>query len=1017
MAGKTQKKKRAATARRSAKTASRPAPATADGNASDVLTGFKLSDGEVERALLSGEHAAALESYFGEQEYAQLQSLARTANARAARGGERVLILPGIMGSKLGFAKDLIWLDPLDIARGNLDELRLTAAGAIRALGVFLFSYLKLKFVLEIAGFDADFFPYDWRRDVVESGATLKDALAKEKSPRIHLVCHSMGGLVARAALRQGAQRVANLVMLGTPNGGSYRATEVLRATFPVLRKLAAVDQRHTAEQLAERIFRYYPSVYQLLPSPQQTEVDLLDTRNWPAGGVRPIESLLENARALHGKLAPPDERFTVIAGVNQETPTGVRSQGDRFIYRVSMDGDGTVPLDLALLADTRTFFVEEAHGSLANHAAVQQAVVDLLRQGHSDALPTTRPAVRGGVQREVDESALRRDYDLPRGQVPSASQARRLLEEVASPRTAAATTGAPAEQTLVLEHVTIGRRRQHRLDITLAQGSLTEVDAQACVLGVFRNVAPDGAARAVDERLGGAITEVFNRRMFSANVGEIFVLPTRRGLLRTEFIIFVGLGPFGRFNDEVLQTIAENVVRTLLRTGVSDFATVLMGSGSGKDPSVSLQNLLAGFFRGLVDSDLRRCLRRVILCEWDAERYLSMKRELFRLSGTPLFEEVEVTIDEEILPEPVQAVRRPAAAVPQPVYLTITAERHTRGVYTFDAALLGTGTKAAVLRGESRVSEADIKSLHRSIASGLTFSGLAEWGARAAELLLGPEIRDALARLRDHPLVLVHDAAASRIPWEAICIDGVFPAKRGGLSRRYLADNLSVAKWLEERRKDKALNMLLIINPTEDLDGAQEEGERIQRLFATNPAVKQVIRCGKAARRSVLLDDMRSGLYDVIHYAGHAYFDELHPGRSGILCSGGDVLSGADLAQLASLPSLVFFNACEAGRIRGRGRDADAGPARERSLQQSLSFAEAFLRGGVANYIGTYWPVNDAAAEAFAGRLYRDLLAGVSVGDALLQARGAVFALKNVDWADYIHYGNHNFTLKECVS
>ena len=39
-----------------------------------------------------------------------------------------------------------------------------------------------------------------------------------------------------------------------------------------------------------------------------------------------------------------------------------------------------------------------------------------------------------------------------------------------------------------------------------------------------------------------------------------------------------------------------------------------------------------------------------------------------------------------------------------------------------------------------------------------------------------------------------VHDAEASRIPWETICLNRQFPALSGGMSRRYLAADLSVA-------------------------------------------------------------------------------------------------------------------------------------------------------------------------------------------------------------------------------
>src|SRR5262245_143824 len=61
-----------------------------------------MKDGGVEAALKSGEHSGLLEDYFGPAQYAGLKRLSQQAAQRGVRGGERVLILPGIMGSKLG---------------------------------------------------------------------------------------------------------------------------------------------------------------------------------------------------------------------------------------------------------------------------------------------------------------------------------------------------------------------------------------------------------------------------------------------------------------------------------------------------------------------------------------------------------------------------------------------------------------------------------------------------------------------------------------------------------------------------------------------------------------------------------------------------------------------------------------------------------------------------------------------------------------------------------------------------
>jgi CHAT domain-containing protein len=101
-----------------------------------------------------------------------------------------------------------------------------------------------------------------------------------------------------------------------------------------------------------------------------------------------------------------------------------------------------------------------------------------------------------------------------------------------------------------------------------------------------------------------------------------------------------------------------------------------------------------------------------------------------------------------------------------------------------------------------------------------------------------------------------------------------------------------------------------------------------------------------------------------------------------------------------------VFFNACESGRLRTAVKPL-------RQLDRSVGFAEAFLRGGVANFIGTWWPVSDGAASTFATSIYRDLARGRSIGEALNAARRAVRALPSADWANYLHYGSFDFRLK----
>ena len=117
------------------------------------------------------------------------------------------------------------------------------------------------------------------------------------------------------------------------------------------------------------------------------------------------------------------------------------------------------------------------------------------------------------------------------------------------------------------------------------------------------------------------------------------------------------------------------------------------------------------------------------------------------------------------------------------------------------------------------------------------------------------------------------------------------------------------------------------------------------------------------------MLAELRKGAHDVLHYAGHAFFDVENRGSSGLICAGGEVLTGRDIQTLSTLPALVVLNACESARIRGKRGAPRFAVDNARVLRpvELTSLADAFLRAGVANYIGTYWPVGDFAAADFA--------------------------------------------------
>jgi hypothetical protein len=381
---------------------------------------FAWSDVAVERMLVSGEQRQELAAYFGEREYVDLVRLARRAErVSVSDASPQVVVVPGILGSQLGIARprplpnDVLWLDPIDIQVGRLRLLGLDTGAPIIPLGVVLYSHLKLRLRLRTAGFAVTFHDYDWRLGIEESGASLAARLRELGSRRrLAIVAHSMGGLLSRTALTlPGTQHVERVVLLGTPNQGSFAPVQVLRGTYATVRKIARLDAATTAERLTEEVFSGFPSLYQMIPAAgRKGAPDLLDARAWPDSGPSLRPPLLERARRFREGLPPADQRFVAIAGVGQETVTAVSRGKDGFAYTVTRHGDGTVPANSAALDGAHTYFAKTPHSDLTRDTHVASAIVDILRKGSTRRLPR-RWTSRSRAQARVSDRDLRREH------------------------------------------------------------------------------------------------------------------------------------------------------------------------------------------------------------------------------------------------------------------------------------------------------------------------------------------------------------------------------------------------------------------------------------------------------------------------------------------------------------------------------------------------------------------------------------------------------------------------------
>jgi hypothetical protein len=184
----------------------------------------------------------------------------------------------------------------------------------------------------------------------------------------------------------------------------------------------------------------------------------------------------------------------------------------------------------------------------------------------------------------------------------------------------------------------------------------------------------------------------------------------------------------------------------------------------------------------------------------------------------TPLLDEVEITVESYDLPDPPEIrLRTPdRRSGPEPCYLFVRRQSQTfidpdqQDVTSLDDSFVlqssiltpvGSKSKATVVTDGVPVKLDELNTILGEIQQAsftiAALEGPEGFGCRLAKMLLPESIRQVLESVgRKHPLIVIHDAVASKVPWETISFgDGTwFPARAAGLSRKYAAKNLSVA-------------------------------------------------------------------------------------------------------------------------------------------------------------------------------------------------------------------------------
>ncbi|HLH42397.1 MAG TPA: CHAT domain-containing protein, partial [Bryobacteraceae bacterium] len=914
------------------------------------------------------------------------------------RGGTRgagnwpaAVIVPDVFGTHLERADGMkIWLNYAALGRGALRELAAGTLQAGEALEVYqpLFDELSKTYRTLV-------FPYDWRQSVKTNAEALEKWLGPQQaSGSLEFIGHGMGGLIVRqwAADHPGkwAQLTGaggKLLMLGTPNGGSWRIARIL-AGRSRLSRMAALLGRHTDQETA-RIFQSMAGLIDLLPEAMLDP----EARAWDAIGARPSSEALAASRRWRQELKSrqiPTGSILYVAGSAAVTPVGM----DDF----SAEGDGDVVHALGLLPGARTWYnCGAAHGDLIANPA---PLVELLKKAATSAFDSKfHPSLAAPIDRErllAQETAVF---------FPS----ERDLQNAALARTETV-----AARTAVLRvKITHGHLRDARHPV---------------IVGHYAGDGIVSAEAALDRQLGGRLSARFHMDLYPGTPGTVEIV--RAPGCHPAGAIVIGLGEVGEITAaKVRQGVLEACLQYALMkaddprqdnaASSASVSSLLIGASGGR--AISIPASVAAVARGVLEAN--RVLRRSATAGACVEE----------LEFVEIYEDAAIEAAKAVsaLDEVLKNDLEPGEAIEFDGRLrALSSGLSRRSVNEYDTGwwrriLIEGGSADEAqpvgtlsfdnLTDRARAENARTQyqtSLIDSLLEGATSRTSYDPAAAAAlfELLVPNVLKDQSAD--EANLVLVVDAAASRYPWELMAARSrgqIEPlAVRMGMIRQLKTLDFRVRPSAARDRNALVIGDSAPGDPAHalpPLKGAQQEARIVSDLLNRSGYLNQPLICRPPDE---IVPALFAQDYRILHLAGHGLYNAQNPARSGMILKwSGDparqvFLTSMEVKKLPKVPELVFLNCCHLGAM-------DLSPHRF-----AASVAEELIKIGVKAVVAAGWAVDDAAAVAFARSFYGWMLAGGKFGEAVKRARQDAFALGNNNtWGAYQCYGNPDFALQ----
>jgi hypothetical protein len=930
-----------------------------------------------------------------------------------------VILLPGIMGSSLKRDKnDLIWIDYLDFAAGNLELLDIKADN-ITSPSIIKSSYQKLFDRLSDT-YDVVTFSFDWRLSLNSSAEKLSEKiteLLKFQQP-IKIVAHSMGGVLFRDFIINYPNiwnKLKNSIghkalFLGTPFGGAFRIPAVLMGDDAIIKSLTKIDFYHTKLDLL-KIFSQFPGVLCLLPLTTEDRHDFSKIEVWekmktalgePDLKLPSKSDLIDFGKYRDRILKERDDidynNMIYIAGKAEATPYDYRitkftENKQELVFLGTPEGDQSVTWESGipkqLIEKNAVYYVNVTHGALANEPDLFAGIEEILIKGSTNIFTKTRPQVRGG--NVITPMPVITNFDLSKAGIEATIMGTGLKNPPLS--------------------------SQITIKVKVSNGDL--MYSQYPLLAAhFQNDGILNAEKAIDGYLNKILTMRHQLNLYPSVIGtsEIFVSHNEYTENAFKGAIIVGLGKFGELTRTLLsQTIEQGVCNYLLKlmlekdensTPEVGISALLVGCSYG---GLSVDNSVLSVVEGVRNANERMksmykndaiSVNEIEFVERYEDRALSCYYALAKMADSEN-NSIKIILPNNTIKRLLGSKRRIVLDNVEEWWNRITViKKQTDDKEAVPELTFSASTKGA--REDNKSLYTNTPVLDQMIEK---ISVQNKWSEDLAktifELLIPNDFKEQLKKKSNIAWVLDKDTAA--YPWELLqdtennsmpfCINA-------GMVRQLRTDDSRQTVNLVTENKALVVGDPALDGFINQLPGALKEGEMVSELLKNNDFTQTTGLLNKPAYE--IVKDLFADKYKIIHLAGHGVFNEKNPKKSGMVIGKDLFLTTFEIAQMSTVPEFVFVNCCFLGSMSGVAEQYY-----QNRYKLAANIGTQLIQNGVKAVIVAGWAVNDDAALAFAKEFYESMFKGHNFGESVLCARKKIYSKTDNTWGAYHCYGD----------